>query len=109
MHEAPEATRDPFLSHMCVVQADHPDQLHAMLGGLSSIKIAALLKGQGKPLHAFMTMNDMYRGWRLDIQVRDEERYEAERNGSRYEVAILGVRAYLVCYKVQEGMLPYLF
>ena len=43
MHEAPEAQRDPFSSHVCAAQADNPDQLHAMLGGLSSIKTAALL------------------------------------------------------------------
>ena len=93
MHEALEAQRDPFLSHVCAAQADNPDQLHAMLGGLSSIKTAALLKRQGKSLHAIMTMKDMHRGRRLDNQVRGEERHEAERNASRYEVAILGVRA----------------
>ena len=84
-----EAQRDPFLSNVCAAQADNPEQLHAMLGGLSSIMTAALLARQGKPLHAIITMNDMHRGRRLDNKVRGEERHEAERNASRYEVAII--------------------
>ncbi len=71
-----------MLSHVCTAQADNPDQLHAMFCGLSSIRTAALLKGQGKPLHAIITMNDMRRGRRLDNQERDEERNEARRNAS---------------------------
>ncbi len=62
MHDAPEAPRDPFLNRVCADQADNPKQLHAMLGGPGRIKTAALLKGQGQPLHAIMTMNDMRRG-----------------------------------------------
>ena len=62
MHEAPKAPRDPLLNHVCAIQADNPKQLHAMLSGPGSIKTAALLKGQGQPLRAIMTMNDMRRG-----------------------------------------------
>ncbi len=77
-----------------------------MSGGLSSVRTAALLKGQGKPPHATVTMMGMRTGRRLDNQVRDEERHEAIRNSSPYEVAVPGVWPCLVCRKVHEGMLP---
>ena len=66
--------------------------------GTGHAKQVALLKGQGKPLHAIMTMKDTRRG-RAYTHIRYTTKLHVKS-------ALPGVRACLVCHKVHEGMLP---
>ena len=109
MHEAPEPQRSVSEPRVCAVQADNAERVHAMLGGPGSVKTAAVLKGHGQPLRAVMPMNDMHRECastsRYDVRRGMKQNKTQVRMKLLYQVYVTS----LVCHKVHEGMLPYIF